>query len=224
MRRTLLQGLLALITLAAASPAGAQFDGAPRSGGSPKWWVSAWGGYQWADRVSDPASAADWLFDQSWSTRLTVEREVTPGIAAGLAYNYARIPLRFRNFISTDGGAGGSCNSCTGEATLASYGLTVRSGMGSRGFHLITEGFLGAIRYGNFELEESSPTVVAAREIANTDFGYAIGVGFGYALARDWQIVTLFETLNGIHERTDNLFGQRNSRHYSTRAGVRFGF
>ena len=37
MRRTLLQGLLALITLAAASPAGAQFDGAPRSGGDPKW-------------------------------------------------------------------------------------------------------------------------------------------------------------------------------------------
>ena len=215
-----MQGLLLLLALSASSRAEAQVGRQRDSDGYPKWWMSAWGGYQWGDRVSDPKTNADWLFDQSWSTRLTIEREIAPDVAAGLAFNYSRMPLRYRNVSG-----GGTCTPCSGKATLASYGLTARTGMGGRrGFHFISEGFLGVIQYTHFALEGNSTTAVAARDISNTDFAYSIGLGFAYALSRDWQIVTVLETLNGIHERSEDLFGQRNSRHYSLRTGLRAGF
>ncbi|MEO7963652.1 MAG: hypothetical protein ABIT38_07050 [Gemmatimonadaceae bacterium] len=222
MVRRFLKAFVILIALASASRAEAQF-GRRDSGGSggAKWWLSAWGGYQWGDRVTDPKTNADWLFDQNWSTRLTIEREVAPGVTAGVAYNYSRMPLRFQSLDAT-----GSClPSCKGDATLASYGLTIRSGMGGRdrSFHFVSEGFLGAIQYGHFALAGNSPTAIAARDISNTDFAYSIGLGFGYTLTREWEWVAMFETLNGIHERSEELFGQRNSRHYSLRTGVRFG-
>lgn len=212
-------GLMLLAVSLVATRADAQFGRRESSGGAPKWWVSAWGGYQWGDRVSDPKSNAGWFFDQSWSTRFTIEREIAPGTSAGIAYNYSRMPL---SFASLD--ASGSCRPrCVGDATLASYGLTARSGMGGRGMHLVYEGFIGAVQYSHFTLEGSSATAQSAKGISNTDFAYGFGVGFGYALSRDWELLGVFDTLNGIHERSDELFGQRNSRHYQLRTGVRFG-
>lgn len=221
MRRLALRFLLLLVVAAIVpAPAAAQFPRSQRVEGAPRWWMSLWGGYQWSDRVSDPGSNADWFFDQSWSTRLTAEREVAPGLAAGLAFNYSRMPLRFRS-VQT----GGTCLPCEGDATIASYGLLVRSGAARpRSFHLVTEGFLGAMRFSNFELQGNPAAAAAAREIRNTDFAYALGVGFGYGFSRDWQGIALFETANNIHERSANLFSQRNARHYTTRVGLRIGF
>lgn len=208
-----------LLATVVATRADAQFGRRESAGSAPKWWLSAWGGYQWGDRVTDPKSNADWLFDQSWSTRFTIEREIAPGTSAGIAYNYSRMPLRFGSLDPS-----GSCRpTCKGDATMASYGLTARSGMGGRGVHLVYEGFIGAVQYSHFTLEGQSPAAVAARSISNTDFAYGFGIGVGYALSRDWEWLGVFDTLNGIHERADGLFGQRNSRHYQLRTGVRLG-
>lgn len=216
--RRIVPGLSLLSVIAA--PLAAQFPREVRGGDAPKWWMSLWGGYQWSDRVSDPGSESDWLFDQSWSTRLTAEREVVPGVSAGVAFNWTRMPLRLRSTAP-----GGGCTGCEGEATIASYGLMLRSGAArARSFHLVSEGFLGAMRFTSFEVEGSSPTATRAGEIADTDFTYALGVGFGYGFTRDWQGIALFETANSIHERAPEGFAQRNARHYTTRVGLRVGF
>jgi hypothetical protein len=200
----------------------AQFPRGPRGGerggdrNEPSWWFSAWGGYQWSNVVGDPETQSSWGFDSDWSVRLTAERTVAPNTSVGLAWNYSRMPL------TVAGGSGATvCRpGCSGEATIASYGLLLRSG-GGPGLHMVYEGFLGALQYGNFAVQGDGATRFA--DVKDIDLAWGIGTGFGYGLSRDFVLTAMFEYGNSVHERSKDLFQRRTTQHYTTRVGVRVG-
>lgn len=218
---TLAAAIAAVLTIAlAASPATAQ---GPRGrggmggfGDGPKWWGSVWGGYQWSNNVGDPSTNSTWSYDSNWMVRLTAEREVAPRTSVGLAWNYSRMPLAVVGSSSAT-----VCRSgCAAEGTIASYGVTLRSG-GGPGFHLVYEGFLGAVQYSNFSVEGAGAATFA--DVKDTDFAWAFGTGFGYPLSRDFELVGLFEYGNSVHEKSSDLFQRRTTQHYTTRIGLRVG-
>lgn len=217
MKRSVATAFVAGFGLIISSHAEAQI-GRRQSYGGATWWMSASGGYTWGDRVTDPKTQSDWRFDRNWSASVSIEREFGPGVAMGVTYNYSRLPLRYQSLDAT-----GTCDPCRGDATMASYGLTMRSGEGARGLHFASQLFIGAVQYSHFTLEGSSASALAARSISNTDFAYGIGLGFGYSLGRDWEWTTMLNTLSGRHEQDRDIFGQSNSRHYSLQTGVRVG-
>lgn len=213
--------LLALVSLA--TPAMAQGRRGPGRGGgmggyddAPKWWASAWGGYQWSNQVGDPATNSTWNYDSNWSLRLTAEREVAPRTTIGLAWNYSRMPLA----VVGNSSATACRTGCAAEGTISSYGVTLRSG-GGPGFHIVYEGFLGATQYSNFSVEGAGAAAFA--DVKDTDFAWAFGTGFGYSLSRDFQLVGMFEYGNSVHEKSGDLFQRRTTQHYTTRIGVRVG-
>lgn len=213
--------LLAGAALALATPAHAQGRRGPRGtmggyGDGPKWWGSFWGGYQWSNPVGDPGTASTWNYDSNWMVRLTAEREVAPRTAIGLAWNYSRMPLAVVGNSATSVCRPG----CPADGTIASYGLTLRSG-GGPGFHFVYEGFLGAMQYSNFTVEGAGAESFA--DVKDTDFAWAIGTGFGYGLSRDFELVGIFEYGNSVHERSNDLFQRRTTQHYTTRLGLRVG-
>lgn len=210
----------ALAAVLAAAPAAAQ---GPRGrggmggfGDGPKWWGSVWGGYQWSNNVGDPSTNSTWGYDSGLSFRLTAEREVAPNIAVGVAWNYSRMPLAVVGNSSASVCRAG----CAADGTVASYGLTLRSG-GGRGFHIVYEGFLGAMQYSNFSVEGEGAAPFA--DVKDTDFAWAFGTGFGYALSSDFQLVGVFEYGNSVHEKSSDLFQRRTTQHYTTRVGLRVG-
>lgn len=211
----------ASLVLALSAPElSAQFPRGPGDRGrfrdEPRWWFSAWGGYQWSNAVGDPETQTTWGFDSDWSMRLSAERSVAPGTTAGLVWNYSRMPLTILGTNST-----AVCRQgCEGEATIASYGVLLRSG-GGPGLHLVYEGFLGAMQYGNFSVQGDGATRFA--EVKDTDLAWGIGTGFGYGLSRDFVLTAMFEYGNSVHERSRDLFQRRTTQHYTTRVGVRVG-
>jgi len=191
-------------------------DGGGFRGGDPTWWGSVAGGYQWSNILGDPGTSSIWNFDSSWSLRLTAEREIAPRTTIGLGYSYARLPLTV-----TGNAAATVCRpACPGEATLASYGVVLHSG-GGRGLHLVYEGFLGALQYGNFALEGDGAARFADER--NVDLAWAIGTGVGYGLSRDFQLQAILDYGNSLHEKANDLFQRRTTQHYTVRMGLRVG-
>lgn len=218
-RRSAWRSVLVLIVIAAiATPAEGQRgrDRGRFDGGDPTWWGSVAGGYQWSNILGDPGTSSIWNFDSSWSLRLTAEREISPGITFGLGYSYARMPL------TVSGGSSATiCRpACPGEATLASYGVVFHSGSG-RGLHMVYEGFLGALQYGNFAVEGDGAATFA--DVTNTDLAWAIGTGVGYGLSRDFQLQAVLDYGNSLHEKSNDLFQRRTTQHYTLRMGLRVG-
>lgn len=216
--------VLAAVALAAVSAtAQAQRDGARGAGAAPDdptWWGSFAAGYQWSNAVGDPGTASVWNFDSNWSMRASVEREIAPRTAVGLAWRYSRMPLSITSNTST-----GACRPCDADATIASYGLTARSG-GGRGLHLVYEGFVGATQFNNFTLSPAaSPAAKATFEgVRNVDFSWAVATGAGYSLSTEFQIVAMYEYGSSVHEKGSNSpFQRRTAQHYTTRLGVRVG-
>lgn len=182
---------------------------------SPRWFVTAGTGVQWSGYLVDDASNSAWDFDAGFGLRAAVERQFSPQVAAGVAFNRARLPLTYTSF------AGGPCGRCAADATIASYGATARLG-GGPGFHQVLELFVGAQRYGNFTQTQGGASLPPT---SNTDFAFGAGVGFGYSVARDWQVLLIQDALNAIHERsTQAQAGGRVSRHFMTRLALRVGF
>lgn len=211
--RRLLRITIALL-LIAGRQAEAQFG--PTSESSPKWFGSAWGGFQFGGFVPDDESNATWDFDTNWQIRGTLEREVGSRVAVGVAFSYARLPLTYSSTVSA------TCTRCAADATVTTYGGLVRFG-GGPGFHQVAEVFIGALRYASFE--QVSPGGRLAPESGNMDFAFGLGYGFGYSLAEDWQVVLVQEYLNSLHERSTQVTGGgRLTRHYTTRLGLRVGF
>ncbi|MBK8251011.1 MAG: hypothetical protein IPK85_26985 [Gemmatimonadetes bacterium] len=182
-------------------------------GNAPRWFATAGPGIHWGPYVVDDATGSTWDLDAAFSLRGSLEREVARFLAVGVAFNYARLPLNFNTFGGTSG-----CSRCAADATISSYGATVRYG-GGPGFHQVIEGFLGALRYGNF--------AVTGREvdISNTDFAFGAGYGFGYTIAPDWQLQFVQDGLYAVHERsTSGQGGGRFARHFNSRLSLRVGF
>ena len=215
---------MALASMAALPAQGQRRGGGGRGGDfgrdEPNWWGSFAIGYQWSNAVNDPKTDALWNFDANWSMRASVERAVAPRTAVGLVWKYARMPLTI-----TSTGASGTCRPCGAEATIASYGLTARSG-GGRGLHLVYEGFLGATQYNNFTLNPTSSAAATSSfsNVRNVDFAWAVATGAGYAISNEVHIVAMYEYGNSIHEKAQvSLFQRRTTQHYTTRLGLRLG-
>ncbi|MCC6930577.1 MAG: hypothetical protein IT359_16435 [Gemmatimonadaceae bacterium] len=222
-RATFLLAAATLLLLAPRRAESQEGGEARRRGGfgnSPTWWLSTSAGWQWSDQVGDPKTNSVWDFDSNWSARFSAEREVAPRTTLGLLFNYARIPLR----IVSGGGSAGCSIPCLGDATLATYGLMARSG-GGPGFQFAYEGFIGATRYSNFTIHPSSSSVPVSEfsGMTNTDFAWALSTGFGYALARDYELTAMFDYGTSVHEKSGDLFQRRTTRHYATRLGLRVG-
>lgn len=183
---------------------------------TPVWFASVGTGFQVSDYVVDDASSSTWDFDAGFMLRGSVEREIAQRVYVGVAFNYARLPL---TYAST--GASSTCARCAADATVSSYGGTVRLG-GGPGFHQVIELFLGALRYGNFEQKAPQGPLSPS---SNTDFAFGAGYGFGYSLSSDWEVLLVQDAVNALHERsTSAQAGGRLARHYTTRLGVRVGF
>jgi len=203
--------LLLIVGRQAEAQFGSMADEAP-----PRWFGTAWGGFQFGGFVPDDESNATWDFDTNWQIRGTLERELGSRVAVGVAFSYARLPLTYSSPTSA------TCTRCAADATVTTYGGLVRFG-GGPGFHQVAEVFVGALRYGTFE--QLDPRVKLAPESGNTDFAFGLGYGFGYGLAEDWQVVLVQEYLNSLHERSTQVTGGgRLTQHYTTRLGVRVGF
>lgn len=185
-------------------------------GGERAWFASASAGIQFGPLVLDDASSSRWDIDAAFSWRATVERAVSPGVTAGLAFSHARLPM---TYVST--AASSSCARCAADVTVSSYGGIVRVGPGSaRGFHQVLEVFVGALRYGNFEQVSPRGRLAPA---SNTDFAFGAGYGFAYAIGNDYAVQLVQDAVNALHERSTQG-GGRLARHLSTRLGVRVGF
>ncbi len=216
----MLTAILVTSSLVASTPAAAQRRGGPRGGGSfgpePTWWGTVDGGYQWSNLVGDPGTGTTWNFDSNWLLRLTIERSVAPRTSIGVAYMYARLPLTAipRNASSPCQGG------CTGDATIARYGVVAHSG-GGPGLHLVYEGFLGAAQYGNFAMTGLGSEAFSG--LKNTDLAWAISTGAGYGLSNDFALQALFDYGSSLHEKSNDLFQRRTTQHYSIRFGVRVG-
>ena len=223
--RALLLLLATAMTMLAPLRAESQEGRGPRRrggfGDAPTWWLSGSAGWQWSNQVGDPKTNSVWDFDSNWSARFSAEREVAPNTTIGVAYTYARIPLR----VQTNSGATGGCRvPCVGDGTIATYGLLARSG-GGPGFHFAYEGFIGATRYSNFSFNPSASSVPLTEftGMTNTDFAWALSSGFGYGLARDYELTAMFDYGTSVHEKSGDLFQRRTTRHYATRVGLRVG-
>jgi hypothetical protein len=209
-RRFVLACPLALVPLAARAQVMTS-EGSP-----PRWFASAGTGIQWGAYVVDDASASTWDFDAGFPLRGTLEREFSARYSIGVAFSYARLPL---NYLSN--GSGSACASrCPADATVSSYGVVGRMG-GGPGFHQVIEVFLGAIRYGNFEVTNPRSTLPPQ---SNTDFAFGAGYGFGYSFGGAWEVQLTQENMNSVHERSTLTGAGRIANHYSTRIGVRVGF
>ena len=223
-RAMLLLAVTTTVTMLAPQRAESQDGRGPRRrggfGDDPTWWLSASAGWQWSNQVGDPKTNSVWDFDSNWSARFSAEREMAPRTTVGLVFNYARIPLR----IASSSGTSGCAIPCLADATIATYGLMARSG-GGPGFHFAYEGFLGATRYSNFTIQPtaSSAPVGPFSGMSNTDFAWAISSGFGYGLARDYELTAMFDYGTSVHEKSSDLFQRRTTRHYATRVGLRVG-
>ena len=223
LHRILLPVLLLLLGVSATGSAQRRRPGegrpreAPQGATTPRWFASAGPGMQWGPYIVDDASQSIWDFNAGFSLRGSIEREVAPLLAVGLAFNYARLPLDFERTAQVITG----CRVCAADATVSSYGAVMRYG-GGQGFHQVIEGFVGALRYGNFTLAaggEGDPV------ITNTDFAFGGGFGFAYGIAPDWQVQLIQDGLYAVHERsTLGLGGGRIVRHFNTRLALRIGF
>lgn len=179
----------------------------------PRWFATAGPGMVWGPYVVDDATNSAWDFDAAFSLRGSLEREVARYTSVGVAFNFARLPLTFNDLSG-----GGGCTRCDGDATVSSYGAMFRYG-GGTGFHQVIEGFMGALRYGNFDVPGKNISV------SNTDFAFGGGYGFGYTMARDWQLQFVQDGLYAVHERsTAGQGGGRFARHFNTRLSLRVGF
>lgn len=202
--------------LLACVPVVAAAQGRGPSSGAPKWFASLSSGLVLGDYIADDASNSTWDFDAGFGLRGTVEREVATRVSVGLAFAYARLPLTYSSL-----GTSSLCAQCAANATVSSYGGTVRVG-GGPGFHQVIELFLGALRYGNFEQQVPRATLAPK---TSTDFAFGAGYGFGYSLANDWQVELIQDATNSLHERSTLLQGgSRVARHFTTRLGLRIGF
>lgn len=214
MRRLATPILTIVLAVITAVPASAQLRVV--NDDPPKWFASAWSGMVFGGSVADDASNSIWGFDTNWMLRGTLEREFPNRLAVGIAFNYARLPLRY------SGAGAGQCNGCAADATTASYGALVRWG-GGQSFHQIVEFFLGAMRYSSFE--QVSPRQKLEPVSGNTDFAFSIGYGWGYSFAEDWQVILMQEYLSTLHERSLQFPGHgRLTQHHTTRLGLRVGF
>lgn len=186
----------------------------------PSNWASLNTGFLLLAQVSDGASQAVWDFGQGFPISLSYERTIAPGITAGLKGSYARMPLVYRGTASN-----GGCTACDAHATIATYGATFHSGRTRSGtaIYQVFHVFLGAIQYGAFE--QDTPRTALPPDGSNLDFLFSAGYGFGYAMAPDWRLELIGESMNSIHER-DNLPGnaQTLARHFHLGLGLRVGF
>jgi hypothetical protein len=217
-RPRLLSALVLAVAAALAPAIATAQDGRGVFSGTrePVWFASISTGFQLGEYIVDDASSSIWDFDAGFMLRSTIEREVARHVYAGLAFNYARLPLTY-----TSTGGSGSCARCAADGTISSYGALVRLG-GGPGFHQILELFIGALRYGNFEQQTPRGTLPPS---SNTDFAFGAGYGFGYTLSRDWSVQLVQDATNALHERsTSQQAGGRLARHFATRLGVRVGF
>lgn len=209
------RSLLTLLPLTVAfAPAEAQRGRFPTTN-APKWWGSAWGGYQWSNTVSDRSTGAHWNFDAGWMVRGTLERQVAANTAVGLAFNYSRMPLTFNSFVPA-----GGCVRCDAKATIASYGLLLRNG-GGRGLHAVYELFVGAMQFGKFTFSDPAQS---RGDISDIDLAFSAGTGFGYAMSQDFQVIALYELGRNVHESSGIQNARRLTRHSTTRIGLRVGF
>ncbi|MBC7897574.1 MAG: hypothetical protein H7066_19295 [Cytophagaceae bacterium] len=212
LRHSLLLALVALVpALLGAQERGGVFPGVR----TPVWFVSAGTGFQVSDYIVDDASASTWDFDAGFMLRGSIEREIRQGVAVGLVFNYARLPMLYSSTA-----AGTTCTRCAADGTISSYGATVRLG-GGPGLHQIVDLFLGAMRYGNFEQKSPRATLSPS---SNTDLAFGAGYGFGYSLSNDWALTFVQDAVYALHERsTSPQAGGRLARHFTTRIGVRVG-
>ena len=191
-----------------------QSDSALRA---PRWFASAWTGVQWGRlHVTDDASNSRWDFDAAFTMRGTLEREIRPRLALGVAWSQSRPPLTYQSLTA------GACGACAADATMTSYGLTVRYG-GGRRFYQLYEAFVGVMNFRNFE--RVSPRGPLEPRRGSTDPALGLGVGVGYAIAEDWHVVLIQDNVTVMHERSVQPFaGGRFARSYATRLGLRVGF
>lgn len=208
-----------LVLLVALVPAllGAQERGGVFSGSrTPVWFASIGTGFLIPDIIDDDASSSTWDFDAGFTLRGTIEREVARGVALGVVFNYARLPMIYSSTATTS-----TCTRCFGEGTISNYGAIARIG-GGPGLHQIIDLFIGAIRYGNFEQKSPRTTLPPS---SNTDFAFGAGYGLGYSLSTDWALTFVQDGLYAFHERSESpQAGSRLARHFNTRLGVRVGF
>ncbi len=185
---------------------------------TPKWFASVGSGLQWGVYIVDDASGGTWDFDAGFAWRGTVERMVTDRMAVGVAFNYSRLPLTW----SAIGNVPTSCTRCAADGTVTSYGAHLRYGGGPQAFHQVIEGFVGALRYGNFTRTDDGTPLEPS---SNTDLAFGAGYGFGFTISRDWQLQLIQDALYSVHERsTQTLAGGRITRLYTTRLALRVGF
>ncbi len=185
---------------------------------APKWFASAGTGIQTSGFLVDDPSGSSWDFDAGFGVRLSLERQFSQQLAAGIVFNRARLPLQYDNLANA---TGGTCTPCAADATVASYGALFRYG-GGRGLHQVIEVFAGALRYGNFTETQGGTSLPPT---SNTDLAFGAGYGFGFNLASDWQVTLMQDAFSSVHERsTLAQAGGRINRHFMTRLTLRVGF
>jgi hypothetical protein len=201
-----------LLTLALATPAGAQIFGAPRGYIGPGWWFGVEGGNARALTMSDKASSANWILEKSTPYRVTLDygpRERT----FGLALAQGTSDMRYE---------GADCAQCLGQVTMQQALLRthIMSPLFTTGLYAVTDISVGMTRWSDLKGREGS---VIAPISANNDFTYGISLGAVLPLGERLDLSVSMDALSMKHEpRTLTTGGTAGSGNVSM-STLRFG-
>lgn len=217
MNRILFAGLM---TIAAASAAGAQFSNFPRSN-EPAYWMSFGVGAMNGQGVQDGATTSAWDFGQqtSWQYRATLEKAIQNESSFGILATYANVPFTYRSGATT---GTNTCSTCAAHLNMFGLHGQFHAG-GGLGFHQVIQVAAGVTAYRNLRQDTGGGALAPVGGAVDPSF--VLGYGFGYGFSPNAELTLIQDYGLILHENTGLPSGTSNTNTIrSTRFGIRYGF
>jgi hypothetical protein len=222
----------ALVAVAIAPNAGAQYSGFPRTA-EPAYWLSGGVGAFNGQRVHDGTSQSTWDFGEktSWQYRATLEKAIQNQSTIGLVATFVKVPITYSGSppvtLAPCPSTGctapqNSCGGCAAHLDMVSLAGQFHAG-GGTGFHQVLEIAIGATSYRN--LKQDSNGASLAPTGGNIDGSFSLGYGFGYGFSTNSEITLTQDYGMVLHEGKGLSSGTSNTNTVrSIRAALRLGF
>ncbi len=178
-----------LIALAVATPAGAQYFGAPRSYAGNALWLSAGSGDTRAVTLSDNASGGIWRMLQAKPLEVALDLGNSDR-SVGVSVRRAVVPLTFQ---------GTACTGCAGQVQSQVMLGTYRRAtpLFASALRQIVELGAGLTRWSALTGRDGATLPIIA---SNDDFTYSVSVGIGMPLGDRLEAAVHYDMLQTRHE------------------------
>jgi hypothetical protein len=188
----------------------------------PPAWMDASIGLILPGTIRDGNSQAAWDFGSGTLYRVALTKTVPGSGAIGVAFGYARTPLKYRRFDPIASGGSTTCLSdCSADATIMQAMATLHGGDG-RGIHGVYELSIGLTSYSSFASREDGSKLGPASN--DFDLTFLAGYGFAYTMSSRSEIELMQGFTTSVHQKGGLDVADGNlPRSAITRLGVRFG-